>query len=164
MAGLLENVLIERCKNGAAAAFGQLIKLYRKQLFSYLLKYYGNYEITKAVLTVTLTMDIGSSGSYCATEVHKEMLGYLGIADKKLVELAINKLLRYYTDLNYGKEIKSPKIKLQKKETVVIESENRDKILSEIGVKFTKEYFRKRYNLADTDFEISRQPSAINGQ
>ncbi|MBU0558231.1 MAG: DUF935 family protein [Bacteroidetes bacterium] len=101
-------------------------------------------------------MEIGGSESYGATEVHKEMLGYIGIADKKLVELGINKLLRYYTDLNYGTEVKSPKIKLQKKETVVIESENRDKILSEIGVKFTKEYFRKRYNLAEGDFELTR--------
>ncbi|MBU1679165.1 MAG: DUF935 family protein [Bacteroidetes bacterium] len=103
-----------------------------------------------------MTMEIGGSESYGATEVHKEMLGYIGIADKKLVELGINKLLRYYTDLNYGTEVKSPKIKLQKKETVVIESENRDKILSEIGVKFTKEYFRKRYNLAEGDFELTR--------
>ncbi|MBU1680308.1 MAG: DUF935 domain-containing protein, partial [Bacteroidetes bacterium] len=65
---------------------------------------FHNNEISKAILTVTLTMDIGSSGSYGATEVHKEMLGYIGIADKKLVELAINKLLRFYTDLNYGTE------------------------------------------------------------
>ncbi|MBU0559866.1 MAG: DUF935 domain-containing protein [Bacteroidetes bacterium] len=53
------------------------------------------YEISKAILTATLTMDIGSSGSYGATEVYKEMLGYIGIADQKLVELGINKLLSY---------------------------------------------------------------------
>ena len=34
------------------------------------------------------------------------------------------------------------------------EAAERDKLLSEIGVKFTKEYFMKRYNLGERDFEI----------
>jgi hypothetical protein len=43
---------------------------------------------------------------------------------------------------------------LNKKEAVIEESAERDKILSEIGVKFNKEYFMKRYNLSEKDFEI----------
>ena len=45
-------------------------------------------------------------------------------------------------------------INLNKKEAVVEESAEQDKILSEIRVKFTKQYFQKRYNLSDGDFEI----------
>jgi len=43
---------------------------------------------------------------------------------------------------------------LNKKEAVIEESAERDKILSEIGVKFNKEYFMKMYNLSEKDFEI----------
>ena len=150
---LEENIAV--MKTGTAIEFKENPKYEIGQMFEKMCDFHNN-EISKAILTVTLTMDIGSSGSYGATEVHKEMLGYIGIADKKLVELAINKLLRFYTDLNYGTEVKSPKIKLQKKETVVIESEQRDKILSEMGIRFTKQYYQKRYNLADGDFELTR--------
>ena len=53
----------------------------------------------------------------------------------------------------YG-DIPLPRVKLNKKEAVVEESTERDKLLSEIGVNFTKEYFMKRYNLGEGDFEI----------
>jgi len=112
-----------------------------------------NIEISKAVLTVTLTTEVGKVGSYKAADIHKEMLSYLGIADKKLIERAINEMLSFYCFLNYGID-ETPTIKLTKKEKVVEESAQRDKILNEIGIKFTKEYFMKRYNLSDNDFEL----------
>ncbi len=40
-------------------------------------------------------------------------------------------------------------------EAIVEETAERDKILSEIGVKFSKEYFKKRYNLGEGDFKIN---------
>ena len=79
------------------------------------------------------------------------MLGYLGVSDKKLVEKALNTLLSYYIKLNYG-DLTCPRIKLVKKEAIVEESAERDKILSESGVKFTRDYFMKRYNLGEGDF------------
>ena len=57
-------------------------------------------------------------GSYKASEIHREMLSYLGVSDKKLVERAINKLLEYYMKINYG-EMTLPRIKLNKKEAVI---------------------------------------------
>jgi len=82
------------------------------------------------------------------------MLSYLGVSDKKLVERALNTLIEYYVKINFG-DASFPKVKLNKKEAVVEESAERDKILSEIGVKFTREYFKKRYNLGEGDFEIN---------
>lgn len=122
------------------------------QLYETLVNFH-NKEISKAVLTVTLTTELQSSGSYKSAEIHKEMLEYLGIGDKKLVEKALNTLIEYYCQLNYG-NIESPKVKLTKKEAVIDESADRDKILSEIGVKFSKDYFKKRYNLSENDFEL----------
>ena len=40
-------------------------------------------------------------------------------------------------------------------EAVVEESAERYKILKEMGVNFTKEYFMKRYNLTEGDFELN---------
>ena len=95
-------------------------------------------------------------GSYKAAEIHKEMLSYIGLSDKKIVEDGINRILQYWTFLNWG-HIDSPKIRLKKKEKIVDESERRDEVLSKIGVRFTKEYFKKRYRLEDSDFELLRR-------
>ncbi|MCZ7616744.1 MAG: DUF935 domain-containing protein [Ignavibacteriaceae bacterium] len=53
------------------------------QLYENLVKYH-NREISKAVLTVTLTTEIEKTGSYKAGEVHKEMLQFLGESDRNL--------------------------------------------------------------------------------
>ena len=71
------------------------------QLYENLVSFH-NKEISKAVLTVTLTTEVEGVGSYKASEIHKEMLGYLGVSDKKLVESSLNKLIDYYCELNYG--------------------------------------------------------------
>ena len=122
------------------------------QLYEVLIKHH-NREISKAVLTVTLTTDQQGVGSYKAAEIHKEMLSYIGLSDKKIVEDGINRILQYWTFLNWG-HIDSPKIVLKKKEKIVDESEKRDEVLSKMGVKFTKEYFKKRYRLEEDDFEL----------
>ncbi|GBD86304.1 hypothetical protein BMS3Abin03_00220 [bacterium BMS3Abin03] len=122
------------------------------QLYERLVSFH-NKEISKAVLTVTLTTEIEKVGSYKASEIHREMLSYLGVSDKKLVERALNTLLEYYVKINYG-DIHLPRVKLNKKEAIIEESAERDKLLSEIGVKFNKEYFMKRYNLGERDFEL----------
>lgn len=122
------------------------------QLYENLVKYH-NKEISKAVLTVTLTTEIEKTGSYKAAEIHKEMLQFLGECDKKLVESSLNKIIDYYCELNYG-NIERPKIKLLDKETVIEESADRDKALTDMGVKFSKEYFMKRYKLAEGDFSL----------
>ena len=114
---------------------------------------FHNKEISKAVLTVTLTTETDKVGSYKAAEIHKDMLNYLGITDKKIIEKALNTLLSYYTILNYG-NIPSPRVKLNKKESVVPQTAERDKILKDMGVQFSKEYFKKRYNLNEGDFDL----------
>lgn len=49
-----EQTLIENCQNGEAAAFGPLIKIYRRQLFSYLLRLSGNREDAEDLFQETL--------------------------------------------------------------------------------------------------------------
>lgn len=122
------------------------------QLYENLVKFH-NKEISKAVLTVTLTTEIEKTGSYKAAEIHKEMLQFLGESDRKLVESSLNRIIDFYCELNHG-NVERPKIKLLDKEKVIEESADRDKALTDMGVKFTKEYFMKRYKLAEGDFSL----------
>jgi RNA polymerase sigma-70 factor, ECF subfamily len=54
MSATHEQTLIEKCRNGEAAAFGPLMKIYRKQLFSYLLRLSGNREDAEDIFQETL--------------------------------------------------------------------------------------------------------------
>ena len=48
----------------------------------------------------------------------------------------------------------SARIKLEKKERIVEATIERDKILKEMGVEFTEEYYKKKYNLEREDFRL----------
>jgi hypothetical protein len=70
------------------------------------------------------------------------------------VEKALNKLIEFYVQLNYG-DIPQPKLRLLKKESIIEESSERDVKLTQMGIKFTKDYFIKRYNLSEGDFTLA---------
>ena len=50
----MENQLILRCKKGDSRAFAQLIKLYKRQLFTYLLRFSGNSVTAEDLFQETL--------------------------------------------------------------------------------------------------------------
>jgi phage gp29-like protein len=125
------------------------------QLFEFLVKFHNN-EISKAILSVTLTVESGQSGSYKLGEIHQNMLEYIGLADKKLVEDGMNTILKYWHYLNYG-DWTGPTFQLKKKESMIVESAERDERLSKMGVRFSKKYYQKRYNLETDDFDLEYQ-------
>lgn len=112
-----------------------------------------NSEISKAVLGQTLTTEIGSTGSYAASNTHMEVRQDIIDADKKLVESVINQLITWIYEINFS-NVDIPVFEMFAPEDVDLTLAQRDKILSETGVKFTKEYFIKTYGLEDEDFEI----------
>ena len=112
-----------------------------------------NAEISKAILGQTLTTEMGNTGSYAAANTHMQVRKDIIDADKKLVESVINQLIRWIYEINFNNE-KVPVFEMYEPEDVDLELAQRDKILSESGVKFTKEYFIKTYGLEDEDFEI----------
>ncbi|HOI30884.1 MAG TPA: DUF935 family protein [Melioribacteraceae bacterium] len=155
----LVNKLTEITENNVAAfrddipiEFKESVKYEVGGLFSNIITHY-NSEISKVILTETLTLDIGKVGSYKAAETHREMLEFMGVRDKKLIEKSLNTLFDYYVKINYGLDI-GPRIKLTKKESVIEETVQRDKTLYDMGIRFTEEYFNKRYNLQASDYRI----------
>jgi phage gp29-like protein len=113
-----------------------------------------NKEISKAVLTVTNTTEIGSVGSFAASKTQREGEQDVNLSDVKLVEQTINKLIQYIHALNFGSG-PAPKFILYDEESVDKVLAERDEILSRTGVKFSKKYIKKSYNLEDDDFDLT---------
>jgi phage gp29-like protein len=112
-----------------------------------------NSEISKAILGQTLTTEIGTTGSYAAANTHMAVRQDIIDADKKIVEKTINQLIQWIYEINFS-NTEVPKFELYEPEDVDLTLAQRDKILSESGVKFTKEYFIKAYGLEEEDFDI----------
>lgn len=108
-------------------------------------------EISKAILGQTLTTQQGDSGSYSLGQVHAEIRKEIVDADKKLVEDTINQLIRYICVLNSIFEI--PTIQFFEEEDLNKDRAERDRILKDLGVKLSKKYFMKHYNLTEEDIE-----------
>lgn len=130
------------------------------QIFEFLIKFHNN-EISKAILSVTLTVEGGQSGSYKLGEIHQNMLEYIGLADKKLVENGMNAILKYWHYLNYA-DWTGPTFQLKKKESMIVESAERDERLSKMGVRFAEKYYQKRYNLETDDFSLNYKEGEVD--
>ena len=112
-----------------------------------------NAEISKAILGQTLTTEVGATGSYAAANTHMQVRQDIIDSDKKLVEEIINQLIKWIYEINYSNN-DVPVFEMFAPEDVDLTLAQRDKILYDTGVKFTKEYFIKNYGLEDEDFEI----------
>ena len=112
-----------------------------------------NAEISKAILGQTLTTEIGSTGSYAASNTHFAIRQDIVDSDRKLVESVINQLIQWIYEINFSNQ-EVPVFEMYEPEDVDLTLAQRDKILSETGVKFTKEYFIKAYGLEEEDFDI----------
>ena len=120
-----------------------------------------NSEISKAILGQTLTTEIGATGSYAASNTHMAVRQDIIDADKKLVEKTINQLIQWIYEINFA-NAEVPVFELYEPEDVDLTLAQRDKILYDTGVKFTKEYFIKTYGLEEEDFDIREDIIPIN--
>lgn len=114
---------------------------------------FNNSEISKAILTQTLTTEVQDKGTYAASSTMADMLQQLNLTDKKIIEQTINKLINIIYTINFNSQNK-PKFILYKPKDVNLQLAQRDQILTNSGVKFNKNYYVKNYNLSEDDFEI----------
>jgi len=119
-----------------------------------------NAEISKAILGQTLTTELGNSGSLAAAKTHMEVRKDIVDSDKKIVEKSLNQLVQWIYELNFS-EKDIPIFEMYEEEDVDLTLSQRDKTLSETGVKFTKEYFMKTYGFDEEDIEI-QQDQPVN--
>jgi len=121
-----------------------------------------NAEISKAILGQTLTTEIGSTGSYAASQTHMGVRQDIIDSDKKIVEKTINQLIKWIYELNFPNQ-DIPQFEMYEIEDVDLTLAQRDKVLVDCGVKFTKKYFIKNYGFDEEDIEIAevKKPSAF---
>lgn len=107
-----------------------------------------------------LTTDQGSgdTGSLALGQTHENKEENRTQAYKKMIAKAINTLIRYYTDVNFGDEVIQPEFYFEEAEDLQGDRAERDGKLNQQGVKFTKEYMERAYNLEDDEFEMSDVP------
>jgi len=82
-------------------------------------------------------------------------------ADARLLEAAVNQVLRWLVDLNEGEAAPAPRFELYEQEEVDKLQAERDEILVKAGVKFTSAYFKKTYNLDDEDLAPEVVPPTV---
>lgn len=118
-----------------------------------------NAEIALAIVGQTLSSEVGTSGSYAAAQSHlavrKEIIDY----DKRMCERACQQLVDWIYELNWP-EGQPPVFSLWKEADIDKDLAERDKILTDIGVRFNKEYFHSAYGLKDEFFDMAAAPEA----
>lgn len=122
---------------------------------------YSNSEISKAILSQTLTTEnTGSTGSYAMSKTHGEVRREVVLMDKKLIETTINKIIKLIIDFNFY-NVSYPKF-------LMFELEDVDRPLAEVvnilagpaGFRPTKKFFMNRFGFNDDEFDIQIQMPA----
>ena len=120
-----------------------------------------NSEIALAIVGQTLTSEIGANGSYAAAETHNEVRQEIAEGDKRMVERCLQQLVNWIYEINWSEGL-PPVFTLWHEEDVDKVLAERDQILANTGVRFTKSYFQRVYGLQDDDFEVA-EPSGGQG-
>jgi phage gp29-like protein len=133
-------------KSDAAGAYKELLMYCRSEVSIALL---GSNQSTEA------------SSTLASATVGLEVAKDLRDGDARLVEAAINQLLRWVTDLNLGESAPSPRFEIFEQKEVSEQQAKRDESMSRSGVKFSSEYWQRAYNLRPGDIADVVQPGAV---
>lgn len=120
-------------------------------MFERLLKYCRS-EINIALLGQDQSTDASSTNASATAGL--EVTDDIRDADAKMIAAAINELLAYVVELNLGKDEVVPVWSMWADDEVTETQSNIDKNLHEMGVRFNKLYYQRRYKLQDDEFEV----------
>ncbi len=127
------------------------------------LLHFCNAEISKAILSQTLTTEQGDTGSYAMSQTHLQVRKDVVDSDKQLVEYWLNKLIEWIIDFNFETVTEMPKFVLFEEQDVDMTLAQRDQALASTNqIKFTKEYFKRNYGFKDDEIEITTATQPIS--
>ncbi|QZD72891.1 DUF935 domain-containing protein [Pseudomonas sp. 3-2] len=118
---------------------------------------YCRSEINVAMLgqNQTTEKDTNRASATAGAEVTQDIRD----GDASIVATALNACIRHVIDLNFGTHVAAPVYALWQQEEIDKSLAQRDKALTESGVRFTNAYWQRTYNLQDGDL----QPPATIG-
>lgn len=127
------------------------------------LLHFCNAEISKAILSQTLTTEQGATGSYAMSQTHLQVRSDVVDSDKRLVEQHMNKLIEWIVEMNFANPQDYPKFIMYEEKDVDKTLAERDAhlvpVLTQSGQKLSKKYLQKSYNFEDDDLEeVKYQP------
>ena len=116
-----------------------------------------NSEIALAIVGQTLSSEVGSTGSYAAAKTHNDVREEIVASDKRMIERVIQSLVEWTFNFNWQGQ--APTFELFRESDVDKVLAERDKILHDSGLKFTKAYFMKAYGFSEDDIELDNGPA-----
>ncbi len=122
---------------------------------------YCRSEINVAMLgqNQTTEKDSTRASATAGAEVTKDIRD----GDAGIVAAALNAAIRLVVDINFGESVAAPVYELWEQEEIDKTLADRDKSLTDAGVKFTNAYWRRTYNLEEGDLvELEAQPAKTN--
>jgi phage gp29-like protein len=115
--------------------------------------------ITKALLLNALSTDIQRVGGRASADTGAVIIeGDIKGTDRDFPTTFFNILFKRVVDLNIGSG-KYPTLEVKEIEDINKDLSERDVNLKGIGVNFTPDYFKRKYNLEDDEFDLSSQPA-----
>ncbi|MBA1271655.1 DUF935 family protein, partial [Pseudomonas carnis] len=120
---------------------------------------YCRSEINVAMLGQNQTTEKESNRA--SAEAGAEVTDDIRDGDAGIVATAINAVIRRIVDINFGENVVAPVYELWEQQEIDKVLAERDKSLSESGVKFTPQYFKRTYNLQDGDIVETAPGDAV---
>lgn len=138
----------------SSVGFVEGSKTYTSDVFRKFVEF-CNSEISKALLSQTLTTEVQNKGTYSASVIHSEALRRITTGDKRLVENALNRLIRIIAEVNFTSDETEvlPVFSLYNENEIHKNLAERDRILRRQGVTFSRDYYKRRYGFTDDDFD-----------
>ena len=122
----------------------------------------GNKEISKAIQGQTASTE-GTPGKLGDEHAQIATKEDITDSDKQMVCSSWNQLFRWITELNFT-GANPPEFIFYEEEDIRRTRSERDTELNSQGVRFTKQYYQRIYNLEKDDFEIQASPPATPGK
>ena len=118
-----------------------------------------NTEISKAILSQTLTTEVTKGGNFATGKVHGSIMDHIVKSDKLLVTQTINKLIKLIIEINFGENLPTPKF-------IMYEETDVDKPMAEVvdllsrnkTFQPTAKFYKKRFNFDEDEFKIVDPP------
>lgn len=118
--------------------------------------HFCNAEISKAILSQTLTTEQGSTGSYAMSQTHFDVRKDVIDADVKIICSGFNKLIEYICELNFPYIEELPKFTMYADIGIDKELAERDNLLFTGGYCTpTKKYLVRAYNFKDDEIDMT---------
>jgi phage gp29-like protein len=114
-------------------------------------------EISQVLMGQTLTAQVGDKGSYAASKTHEDVLEDYREADQRMVKGVMDEIGKIYRDIN-APEVPAPVFSWFESEDPQKDFADRDKTLTDSGLKIKKAYYVRRYGFQEDEIEVGEAP------